>query len=412
MLNVNLTLDTRRPKKSNKFPLKIRIHFKLKTFYFPLDIDLFKEEWNEKLTLVTEVHPSHRKLQLVVRRRLLDIEELLLTISQEQLSELTGNQLKALISKKDKPCTTLSKYTRDLISNLEKMNRPGSALAYKQAIHSLEKFGKSKSLEFSDINFSFLKKYEEQLIIEGKRLNTVSAYLRQIRAVFNRARNEELISHSNYPFTKYKIRTEKTVQRGLKEDEIRRLWHCEVLLNKEQEFALDMFRLTFCLIGINYSDLACLTTENIVEGRIVYKRSKTKKLYSIKINAQAEDVLNKHAGRHSKYLLPILPEARLASLKQKNVLKQKLKMTNKHLKNIGSRLGFEIGITTYVARYSWANIAKRYKYSNELIAEGLGHSYGNRTTNIYLDSFDKVEVDKMNEFIVGRIVSPCDKDAK
>lgn len=406
MPNLSLVLDTRRAKKNAKYPLKIRVHFKTTTFYLPLDVDLMKSEWDDELSEVTPILANSKKVQLVIRKRMLELEEVLLSISQDELTYFSGAQLKAYLKRKTEPKVTLSKYSRSLITSLENMNRAGSAIAYRQAINSLERFAKNKNLEFTDVSYSFLKKYEEQLIIEGKKLNSIAAYLRHIRAVFNRARNEEVIPHSVYPFNKYKIKSEKTIQRALKETELQKLWHSDIELNKEQLFALDMFRLTFCLMGINFSDLASLKAENLVDGRVVYKRLKTKKLYSIKLTEEAIQILILYSDDKRKYLLPILPDKSLTPIKLKNVLKQKVKMTNKHLKNIGVKMKLSIPVTTYVARYSWANIAKRNGFSNELIAEGLGHSYGNRTTAIYLDNFDKEEVDKMNATIIERIDSP------
>ena len=79
---------------------------------------------------------------------------------------------------------------------------------------------------------------------------------------------------------------------------------------------------------------------------------------------------------------------------------QKLKIVNKHLKNLGAELGTEEKISTYVFRYSYANIAKQLGYSKDLIAEALGHEYGNSVTGIYLEQFDLELIDNMNEVII------------
>lgn len=406
MPRLNVVLDKRRAKSNKTYPLKVRVHYKSSTFYIPLNIDLYSKDWDEVNTIVLDTHPNSKRINLVVRKKLIELEEIILGIPSEKLELFSAAQVKSLLLQESQDTITLSKYAREHVSKLQRMNRAGSAIAYSQAIHSLEGFAKRKTLAFSDITYSFLIKYEEQLLVEGKKKNSVSAYLRQIRALYNKAINEEVIPASIYPFNKYKIRTEKTVQRNLSEEQLRTIWNTKLDLNEQQEFALDLYRLMFLLIGINFSDLATLTTDNFVNGRLVYKRRKTKKIYSVKLTSEAWELFAKYDKTHDTYLLPILPQEKQSADRQKRTLTQKLKMTNKHLKNIGDKLGLKMSLTTYTSRYTWANIAKQMGYQNELIAEALGHSYGNRTTAIYLDNFDKDQVDKMNASIVTKIASP------
>jgi len=160
--------------------------------------------------------------------------------------------------------------------------------------------------------------------------------------------------------------------------------------------------LSFYLIGISFTDLAYLTPKNLVDGRVIYRRRKTHKLYSIKLFPKAEVILNELHQPGIKYLLPILPnDITEGSLRSKELINQWIKTTNKYLKRLGEQVGINAPLTTYVARHTFATCAKRLGYSNELIAEALGHEYGNRVTNIYLDSFDKAVVDEMH----GRVIA-------
>jgi hypothetical protein len=56
-----------------------------------------------------------------------------------------------------------------------------------------------------------------------------------------------------------------------------------------------------------------------------------------------------------------------------------------------------------VFRYSYANIAKQLGYSKDLIAEALGHEYGNAVTGIYLEMFDNDIVDGMNLNVIHTV---------
>jgi integrase/recombinase XerD len=42
-------------------------------------------------------------------------------------------------------------------------------------------------------------------------------------------------------------------------------------------------------------------------------------------------------------------------------------------------------------------------YSKDLIAEALGHEYGNSVTGIYLEQFDLKVVDSMNQALIDAV---------
>lgn len=77
---------------------------------------------------------------------------------------------------------------------------------------------------------------------------------------------------------------------------------------------------------------------------------------------------------------------------------------NKNLKLIAKRAGMEHSLSTYWARYSWANIARKLGYSKDMIAEALGHSYGNKVTSIYLDDYPSEVIDEMNGRVLEEIL--------
>ena len=72
--------------------------------------------------------------------------------------------------------------------------------------------------------------------------------------------------------------------------------------------------------------------------------------------------------------------------------------TNKLLKEIAKMVGLSIPLTLYVARHSWASIAKSKNIPISVISEGMGHD-SEMTTQIYLASLDTAVVDKANSMI-------------
>lgn len=154
-------------------------------------------------------------------------------------------------------------------------------------------------------------------------------------------------------------------------------------------------------MGMNFSDMAKLKWNNIQEGRIIYKRSKTGKLFTIKILPPVQEILDQYKdhNKNSDYIFPILMRNHQTPIQIKNRLKSGLRTLNKHLKNIGESVGIKKKLTSYVARHTWAIVMKKSGISTTIISEGLGHSNEN-ITQVYLDSFENETLDKANELLL------------
>lgn len=204
-----------------------------------------------------------------------------------------------------------------------------------------------------------------------------------------------------YPFRRFKIRPEETRKRSLTVDELRRLFDYPV--EEYAEIYRDMFKLIFLLIGINTVDLHGLKAVT-KDGRIEYKRAKTGKLYSINVEPEAMEIIEKYRGNTG--LLSIADRWS----DSRNFRHQ----CNKALQRIGQvertgRGGKKIidaefeGLTTYWARHSWATIAYELGISKDIIAQALGHSDGHDTTNIYIRE-DMRKVDEANRRVLDWVL--------
>ena len=72
----------------------------------------------------------------------------------------------------------------------------------------------------------------------------------------------------------------------------------------------------------------------------------------------------------SPYLLPIIKTPNTEKARQQ--YKNKLYMVNTHLKQVGELIDLPIPLSTYVARHSWASIAKTKTYLFPLSAKVWG----------------------------------------
>lgn len=199
-----------------------------------------------------------------------------------------------------------------------------------------------------------------------------------------------------YPFRRFDISPVDTAHRAMDIQELR------ILLNYPVEPYLkryvDIFFLNFYLIGINMTDLCHALHSDIRSGRLYYNRDKTGKLYSIKIEPEASDILDSYKGK--EYLLNILDDN-----KDYHDFLQRM---NKNLKRIGPVTLLPHGkkvieplfpkLSTYWARHTWATIAHRIGVSKEIIALALGHGKKD-VTDRYID-YDMSKVDDANRLVI------------
>ena len=126
-------------------------------------------------------------------------------------------------------------------------------------------------------------------------------------------------------------------------------------------------------------------------------------MYSIKITPIIQELLNNFES--SDTLLGILSSEAFQNQDRKFENQgQRKKVLNDHLKKLGKMIDSIEPITTYVFRYTYANVAKQIGYSKDLIAEALGHEYGNSVTGIYLELFDLEKLDDMNDAIAKVVI--------
>lgn len=399
MANVKLVLDTRRAKSDGTFNLIFRITNCRKVYTINSGVSLESKFWKEQNCEVKNSHPNANLLNLKLNKDYYLLQDAVLRLENNFNIKHLRNLFKG--EGQNAETTTFKVLADRLINQMFEANRAGNALVYQTAVNRFLDFYDKDDLYFNEITYSLLEKFIHSLKVQGLKINSISNYLRSLRAIYNRAIKEKLVERSEYPFYDIKIKVEKTQKRAISNADIIKLKNSIVIENSAQWKAKNYFFLSYYLIGISFTDLAYLKFENIIDGRIVYKRRKTHKNYSIKLFPETELIFNRLKCNNSPYLLDIIPsDAPEDTLIAKKRIKQWIKTTNKHLKQISINQNINKNITTYTARHSFATKAKRLGYSNELIAEALGHEYGNKVTNTYLDAFNKDIVDEMHYKVV------------
>lgn len=255
-----------------------------------------------------------------------------------------------------------------------------------------------------DIGRRWLDGFLAHEIMRGRKMNGIAIDFRNMRAVFNWAIDNE--ETKNYPFRKFTIKTERQKFLYLSIEEMREYRDIEV--EDFMEKYRDMFLLGFYLIGINLSDLLELPANAIKHGRIVYRRKKTGRLYDIKVEPEALEIINKYHG--TKHLVRFLDDGtKLSSFKRR--LGDYIKRIGK-VELVKNRRGALIkkqlkplhdDIVWYTARRSWATIAASLDIPKEVIGKALGHSeWDSTTTDLYIN-FDNRKIDDANRKVINAL---------
>ena len=308
------------------------------------------------------------------------------------LAEFKERILTEVINKPTKPKGCFV----DIFEEFADNHKESTKELYYYSLRRIEQFDKyiaTRSID--EIGIPWLTRFESWLAQTNSK-NARNILLRNIRAVFNYALDCEYTT--NYPFRRFKIRPEATRKRAMTVEQLRSLAVYPV--EDYQVFYRDMFVLMFCLIGINVVDLYSLG--GIVDGRVEYRRAKTHRLYSIKVEPEAQAIIDKYHG--TKNLLCIADRWTTHSQFGKQMNKALKRMGEMQRVGRGGKKVFEPivpGLTTYWARHTWATIAASLDIPKETIAHALGH--GNDTvTDIYID-FDKRKVDEANRKVLDYV---------
>ena len=352
------------------------------------------------------VKPKTPELE-IMGQRLKDKELMLLhklrKYEQKFPSGSDVQMVKSYLSAKEEKPRTVEQLWLEEISRMEKANRYGNANNYKSALGGVKQIT-SLAVPFERIDYTWLIELDTNLRAKGLKVNSVAVYMRTLRSIYNKAINYGIADANAYPFRRYRIKSESTAPRVASLEELHQFFDYTPADSRNYD-AWCYGRLIFLLRGINFTDLALLTRENLKHGRVVYIRAKTHKLYSIHLLPLADEIIRSYMVDDREALLPILTNQELYNIsKLPKRIGQQRKNTNKWLKRIGKKLELSEKCTSYMFRYSHASACQKLGYSKELISYSLGHSFGVQVTNCYLEDYDLDVIDEMNAMVCNKII--------
>jgi len=384
-----IILDTRKIKKDQTYPVKLRVTFERKQQYYPTPHDLTEIDF-ERVMFSKRLTDPDKKLKI----------------------KITAFESKAIGIIKDLQLFTWHIFEKHYLTNrgakdsiyiaftecankLREAGQIGTAVSYECSQKSLNKF--TDGAKFADITPDLLRKYEKWMLSNGNSITTVSIYLRSLRALFNNAIDEGLITREYYPFGKkrYEIPTGNNIKKALTLKNIGAIYNYKATMGSMADRAKNYWLFMYLSNGINVKDMCLLKYENIKDDVLEFERAKTvrtkRKVEPIRVAFTDEiKAIVKKYGNKSKdgntFIFPVL-EKGLTPERERQLIQQLTGVINDHMKAIAKILGIKTDCTTYAARHSFATVLQRSGVSTEFISEALGHS-NVKTTQNYLAGFE------------------------
>lgn len=384
-----------KPNKKGLYPVILQIIKDRKSKIISLGMECNLNEWDEDNSCFKKSHKNH----IQRNRLLLKLEDRALEIIDNYRMDGIDYSLKQFEKRfRGKSSSNIKVYDfwDEQIEDKMTTGRTGSAKVSEDTMRTLKQYYKNDDLEFKDITPYFLNRFETYLRKKGYTDGGLGVRMREIRALFNKAIENGLVEEKYYPFKKYKISKLKSrnIKKALTREQVKLIENLDLdkypnLVNTRHYFVFSYYTR-----GMNFNDMMFLKWNNISNGRINYKRSKTKSNFSVKIIQPVQEILDYYQkqNRPTNYVFPILLKEGLSPKQIQNRKHKILSRYNSRLSLMGKKLGIETNITSYTARHSFATNLKYAGISTDIISELLGHS-DLKVTQSYLKSFEDDVID-------------------
>jgi integrase len=402
MASARVKLDTRRADEYGNYPAKIIISNNQTNAAISLNCYLPKKAWvGDGLERPVKLsHPGAKIINDQIQSLYIEIRQ---KISELEMSGWTKNAKASEIKErilKDRYVAPVSKanftsFAKGFISECKSYR---TKEIYSNTLRQLKIFTSKEKLEFNEINHQFLRRFDDFLSNSCSGVNTRSIHFRNIRAIFNRAIDDEAISQELYPFRKFKIKHEEKEKVSLTAEQVKEL-HEYKFATPALRMARDYWMLSFFLCGINPVDLYNLKKPD-GENRVSFVRTKMQggshNTIRLLIQPEAFKIIERHKNdENSPYLLNFVDKYNSYDIFKSFLAKK--------IRDIAGITGFK-GLTMYWARYSWATIADSLEIPEKTISKGLGHVDKSMAGRKYI-TYDWSKVDRANEIVIRSVFS-------
>ena len=287
-------------------------------------------------------------------------------------------------------------FMQNQIRLMRNANRLGTALNYEKTMKNFAEFLGGVNLPFSAMTEQLIADYNAFLVQRGMVRNSISFYMRIMRAVYNKAVRHKFVEQS-HPFTEVYTGIDRTRKRAVSESVISQLYKLKLTEDTPLALARDIFIFSYCTRGMAFVDIAYLKKENIQNGVICYARRKTGQLLSVRIEPSIQRIIDRYSSALSPYVFPILTST--DTKKAYEEYQVAINNHNRQLRRLSKMLPAGCKLTSYTSRHSWATAARNHNVPISVISAGMGHT-SEQTTQIYLTMLENSVIDDANQGLI------------
>jgi integrase len=356
--------------KQGKALIQIECYLNGKRKFITTGIKIEPQYWDKKLNRVKSNHKNFVKLNRMIDQQLKELEDFEF-LNIERTGDFNLQKIDEILVKPSNG--DFINFCYDSIINNKELNRD-TLRHHKSAINRLKRF--KKRILFSDINYSFVKSYENFLHSEKIQINTIANMHKVLKSYINLAIKNGFIPRENYPYNSFKVKKEKTNREYLTIEEIETIENLQIPNNMDLvEAVRDMFVFS-CYTGLRFSDVQDLRNEDIIKSNGEYliqiRQKKTKEFIKLPVSlmfkAKPVEIIKKYESDFpEKYLFK--------------------RITNQHanlkLKLIAAFSGIDKNLTFHISRHSFGTNLATVTSDHFLIRELMGHT-DIRTSMVYI----------------------------
>lgn len=352
--------------------VQIEAYLNQRKVYFKTNVYLKPECWSKDGAQVIN-HPQSQELNAMLYEHILELQAIELSYWKRGL-ESNLSTLKEAVRKGVKPVVSFLKFAQQVIVSSDR--KPGTKDNMLGTVATLKEF--RNVIEFTDINYTFLKEFDAFLRNKGLQVNTIGKHMRVLRTLINEAINQGYIPQDAYPFRKFKIKKEQTEHRFLLPNELEKMESLKLPEKKNNsQHVLDAF-LFCCYTGLRFSDFKQLSNRNL----IIIDGNSWLILNSLKTGSKLQIPL---------YLL--FRGKALSIISHYNSIEELSKIgcnsdTNRILQKLVQMAGINKKITYHTARHTCATLLVHQGVPITTVQKLLGHT-SVKTTEIYSEVFDE-----------------------
>ncbi len=356
---------------------------------------IYSDEWNAATSelIIPSFDKERKKFLIAINANMnRDLKCLSAMMAGDNRKSLSYH-LNEIVSRTDSTQSRKSffRFMKEIIARHKQLGKDRISETYLSTLNSFSRFRLNRDIMLDRIDSDLLMSYEAYLKSEQVCMNTISFYMRVLRAVYNRAVEKGLIEQ-RHPFKHVYTGIDKTVKRSVNIGTIKKIKMLDLTLFPTLEYVRDLFMFSFYARGMSFVDMAYLRKRDLNNGILSYRRKKTGRQLYIRWESCMQEIIDKYPCKDTPYLLPIISSTDKDERRQ---YRSANAFVTRKLKEIQRMLRLDTPLTMYVTRHSWASIAKSKNVPVAVISESMGHD-SEATTQIYLASLSSDVIDRAN----------------